>query len=171
MQEKQVCSKYTFTPRDRGMEQLDEPQLSDDLKDLFMEEQSLQENIEPANDETLKIPQELPQEESIENRLDNIYGMSQTQVNTLSLNSKKAKIEDYKYTINLATVKSEDEFYKFVQHYSLDKKNISTHKLNQRDQEMKLLYGKYETIADAKEVLSKFDDSLKRYVYIDNLPK
>ncbi len=172
MQEKQVCSKYTFTPRDRGMEQVDEPQLSDDLKDLFMEEQSLDQNTEPTNDEALKI-EELPQEESIEDRLDDIYGLSQSQINTLSLNSKNSqtKVDKYKYTINLATVESENEFHQFLKHYSLDGNNISTYRFGEDNQLIKVLYGKFETLKEAKKVLSRFDNSLKKYVFIDNLSK
>jgi adhesin transport system outer membrane protein len=189
MQDKQVCEEYTFVPRDRGIQQVDEPQIGDDLKDLFLEEGALETNnetiqpeaFEQEAQEVIAQPKEDPiliespieEEKNIDERLDNIYGLSQTEIEMMSLNSKPMNnnIEKYKYTINLATVESKHEFEQFLKHYSLSKKYINTYRFGKNDSLIKLLFGKFASYEDAKEIFDSFDDSLKKYIYIDNLSK
>jgi outer membrane protein, adhesin transport system len=170
MEEKQICPKYKFVPRDTGIDKEEEPQIGEDLQNLFSQESTLQDSSS-----TGKTPTSVgdTQQKSIGERLDSIYNTNSQKVNTLSLqNNQTAKIA-YKFTINLATLDNEQEMKKFLEEYKyqLDKTQIEKYRLGNKTEKVKLFYGKYKTIDEAKKVLKSFNKSLEKYVYIDNIEK
>ena len=74
------------------------------------------------------------------------------------------------YTINVATVYSENELNKYIREYSLKKKNYS-YRFGQDGQKIKLLYGGYDTLKEAKIAVSKLPKGIRNYVYIDSIQK
>jgi len=179
MQDKQVCPKYEFVPRDTGVGEKDQPEISEDLESLFMEEISLNDEPTESLNKNEETPQELKEEmviekekESIDTRLDELYNTNSQSVNTLSLNSKAVKSE-YKYTIKLAYLNNKEEMDKFLQtyKYQLKSKKVEMIYRGEEGEGIKLIYGQFKTLKDAKKALSKFNSSLKKYVYIDNIEK
>ncbi|UTJ06925.1 TolC family protein [Arcobacter roscoffensis] len=74
-----------------------------------------------------------------------------------------------KYTINIATLKSDEDIQTFLTKMKLDNKNIILYNTNNRT---KVLYGNYETSSEALDSLKKFSlELLEKNVYIDTLEK
>lgn len=75
-----------------------------------------------------------------------------------------------KYTINVATVYSESELNRYINEYRLKKGNYS-YKFGENGNKIKLLYGGYDTLKEAKEAVAKLPKGIRNYVYVDSIQK
>jgi len=74
------------------------------------------------------------------------------------------------YTINIATVYSEDELKRYIKEYNLNKKKYS-YRFGKDGSKIKLLYGGYDTLKEAKQAVAKLPRGIKNYVYVDSIQK
>lgn len=74
------------------------------------------------------------------------------------------------YTINIATVYSEDELNRYINEYKLKDHNYS-YTFGDKGNKIKLLYGGYETLKEAKEAVSQLPNGIRNYVYVDSIQK
>lgn len=74
-----------------------------------------------------------------------------------------------KYTINIANLNKDEDIDSFINQMNLDKKNVHTYNLNKNT---KVLYGNYETLKEASNVIKQFSQKLiESGIYVDNLEK
>ena len=74
-----------------------------------------------------------------------------------------------KYTINITNLNKDEDIDSFVNQMNLDKKNVYTYNLNKNT---KILYGNYETLKEASNILKQFSQKLiESGIYVDNLEK
>ncbi len=174
MQEKQTCDKYVFVPRDTEPKiDSENDGLSEDLLDMFDETPS---PTPEANKE------EKSEQIDIDTRLDKLYNEKEENsehkenIETLSLDStlnKTKKPSNKKYTLNLGTFTSKKALKDFLQEASLEKSNlIQTYRFGEKKESIKLLYGQYNSVTTAKQVLKSLNSKIaSNGAYVDNISK
>jgi len=73
------------------------------------------------------------------------------------------------YTINVATAEKRSELQTYINEYAL--KPVYIYRFGDNGKKMKLIYGSFDTLKEAKKALSKLPSSLRNYVYIDSVQK
>jgi adhesin transport system outer membrane protein len=176
MQEKQICGKYTFVPKDTEpkIDSVDAG-LSEDLLDMFDETPTPHE--EPQE---IKIEEKEPvkEEVDIDSMLDKIYNNEKSDetpkenIETLSLNSSKDEIQK-PYTLNIGTFSSEKSLKNFLEEKSLDNSNlIDFYSFGKNGKNIKLIYGQFSSLKEAKKALLLLDNTIvSNGAYIDNIIK
>jgi len=74
------------------------------------------------------------------------------------------------YTINIATVENKSELNRYIKEYGLKNRSYS-YRFGSDGEKIKLLYGGYETLKEAKRAVSKLPRGIKNYVYVDSIQK
>jgi adhesin transport system outer membrane protein len=74
-----------------------------------------------------------------------------------------------KYTIHLSTLDENDDYLRFISKHNLDSDKVYKYNLNNN---IKVIYGSYNTLEEASTVINKLDEELiDEGVYVDSLEK
>lgn len=179
MQEKQTCPKYVFKPRiDESQKEQDNDKLSEEMLELFGESSLNKEEVlsKKSDDESLIDNGDKAEEIDIPSRLESIYEDQKRplakEAEIPGQNEKaQPKEQPYKkYTLNMGNFKTIEGVKSFIERYSLDKAHY--YKWGKKGENIKLLYGSFESVKSAKEAMSLIDKKALSYgTYVDSMKK
>ncbi len=86
----------------------------------------------------------------------------------MALNEKR--VLSKQYTINIATLRTVDELKEFIKEYKLEDEAYY-YRFGADRKKIKLIYGEFDTVGEARKAIEKFGAGIKNYVYVDNLQK
>ena len=182
MQEKQTCSKFAYIPRKTEEKTTVNEELSPDLLNMF--DETKESNTPSADKNNTKMIEEIPDspkidtEINIDDRLHDIYNdekTTQPKIETLSFDPEEEQVQNHqaKYTLNIATFKSEVLLNKFIQQSTIKNKQLlNSYRFGENGNSIKLLYGRYNSKQEAKEDIKNLNPILMSHgAYIDNMDK
>lgn len=174
MQKNQTCGKYLFTPRvEETKQNKEDDKLSDELLNMFGENPPAKD--EKKTDEVKSTEQKAEEapvlDINIDDRLESIYeGSEEKSKETVENNKPVNKTDLKKYTVNMGNFKTEEEVKSFIKRYSLT--DTEYYKWGKNGENIKLLYGSYDSVKNAKEAMSYLDKKvLSSGVYVDGMKK
>ncbi|MGB5794040.1 TolC family outer membrane protein [Poseidonibacter sp.] len=131
--------------------------ISDDLEIAKMLTSKMP--IKNVNEES-KLTQEI---QTLEEKTSTEKQLIEEKIDTTSILPKG------KYTINIANLNKDEDIDSFINQMNLNKKNVHTYNLNKNT---KVLYGNYETLKEASNIIKQFSQKLiESGIYVDNLEK
>jgi outer membrane protein, adhesin transport system len=96
----------------------------------------------------------------------------ENQESSPTVNSDIQKVTtSQRYTINVATLKTKGEALEFIAKYGLDSKEVQWYSFGSNGENIKIIYGSFSSINEAKGSLKLFDAKQIKGIYVDNLQK
>lgn len=181
--EKQVIDTVNFNSDKTQIKNNDSKKIDDVQKSTQVEENknssinldTIQNELpkQPAIDVAKRIKELYADNAQPKDTQDDFKSFRNSNKNPLKVNPtpQKKEVTSKKYTLNVATFKTKEEALEFIARYNLDNKEVQWYRFGPNGSSIKVIYGTFSTINEAKEGIKMFNEKQIEGCYVDNLQK